>query len=36
MAAKPGVVRIEAIGTRKLMRKLDKLPAKIRTKIIHR
>ena len=34
MAAKPGVVRIEAIGTRKLMRKLDKLPAKIRTKII--
>lgn len=34
MASKPGVVRIEAIGTRKLMRKLDKLPAKIRTKII--
>jgi len=34
MAAKPGVVRIEAIGTRKLMRKLDALPAKIRTKII--
>tara|TARA_R110002110_G_scaffold56708_4_gene160834 strand:+ start:38 stop:559 length:522 start_codon:yes stop_codon:yes gene_type:complete len=34
MASKPGVVRIEAIGTRKLMRKLDALPAKIRVKII--
>ena len=34
MASKPGVIRVEAIGTRTLLRKLDALPAKIRVKII--
>ena len=31
-----GVLRIEAIGTRKLLRKLDALPAKIRSKIVNK
>lgn len=36
MASKPGVLRIEPIGTRKILKKLDALPAKIRTKIIRK
>jgi hypothetical protein len=34
MSGKPGVIRIEAIGTRKILRKLDALPARIREKIV--
>lgn len=32
--ARPGTIHVEAIGTRKLLKKLDALPAKIRTKIV--
>jgi hypothetical protein len=31
-----GTIRIEAVGTRKLLKKLDALPGKIRTKIVRK